>query len=72
MFSHPLGFMAFVFTVIAVLFGGTWVLANVVNLFQCQSASLRMNKPTDFGWLTGCFVKVQGEWVPIKQYRVID
>ena len=54
--------------VLALLTVVTYVPASI----SCDSRATKMGMPFSYGLLEGCMVRVEGRWVPIEAYRVID
>ncbi len=38
----------------------------------CESKAGKMALPYSYGLIEGCMVQVDGHWVPLESYRVID
>ena len=54
------------------LFAMTTTLLLVVDAYSCASAGRQMGKLTSYAPMPGCFVQIDGAWVPMDAYRVVE
>ena len=56
--------------VLAAFVGGCILLGYLFTSYQCDNLSLITGKPTKYDFVSGCFVKIDGNWVPEERWRV--
>ena len=61
-------FIASLFAVIALLF----FICIKLDESSCRSKAQKMGFECDWGIEYGCMINVNGKWMPIKAYRVIE
>lgn len=49
-----------------------YLVAYLPSQYVCYRQATQMQMQHDFGFFTGCMIKVNGKYVPIENYRVID
>ena len=42
-----------------------------IDAFNCHSITRNTGKPTKYSPISGCYVQVGGEWVPLDAWRVV-
>lgn len=48
------------------------LIVGAVKAGQCQATSAMMRVPGSYSLATGCMIQVNGAWLPLKNYIVVE
>lgn len=65
-------FGAIVFGSIAALFIGIFWGVFQLAAYGCERRAAVMKVKYDYGPIIGCMIEVNGQWIPLSSFRVID
>lgn len=63
--------VAAIFFFVAVM-GGTLIGVVQLNSYSCHQAGEQMGLEVEYRIPSGCYVFIDGEWIPGSKYRAID
>lgn len=55
---------------VVTLFGGCAFLCSLGDRYTCSSIGRRTSKATSYSIVSGCFIEVDGQMVPLANWRV--
>ena len=60
------------FFIVAIL--TTLITLAIIPLYytSCSATANEMKVAWQYNWKTGCMIDINGQWVPLSSYRVID
>lgn len=54
------------------IFAGIFFGVGTLRSAVCHNQAEEMQVESKWRWVGGCFVEIDGKWVPLKNYRVLD
>lgn len=61
-----------VILVLVAIFIAVIVGTNKINQISCEARGSVMGLESQYGWRTGCMVRVRGQWIPLSNFRVVE
>lgn len=61
-----------IFALVAVVCSPIFLLGLIGDRATCASVSRQTGRPTNYSFMSGCYVKTEYQWVPLSSWRVVE